>query len=111
MSEVVTTPVMYVLKRGLPQNMIEAAAAALSLTPVIGAVITDHEDAKTALQFAPMVMFADSDLPALQLARSWAEQTQRPLLVISPKPDYLEAVYFDGHAEAVNFSVEDALAN
>lgn len=102
---------MYVLKRGLPQNMLEAAVGALSLTPVVGAVITDHEDAKTALQFAPMVMFAESDLLALQLARAWAEKTGRPLLVISPKPEYLEAIYFDGHTESVASTVEDALAN
>ena len=111
MSELITTPVMYVLKRGLPSKMVEAAVGALSLTPVVGAVITDHEDAKTALQFVPLVMFAETDLLALQLGRAWAEKTQRPMLVISPKPEYLEAVYFDGHTEAVAATVEDALAN
>lgn len=111
MSELITTPVMYVLRRGLPQKHVEAAVDALSITPVVGAVITDHEDAKTALQFAPMVFFAENDLLALQLARAWAEQTQRPMLVISPKPEYLEAVYFDGHTESISAEFQSALAN
>lgn len=101
MSELITTPILYVLRRGLPQKQLDAVMDALSITPCVAVVISDLEDAKVAWNFAPMVMRAETELLALQVARHWAEKTQRPLLVIG-KADFLDAIYFDGHIESLN---------
>ena len=104
MSEVITTPIFYVLGRDLPRQYVDAAEVALTLTPCAAVVISDLQDAKIAWAFAPMVLRADTDLLALQLARQWAVKTQRPLLVIG-KAEFLDAVYFDGHTESVTMNV------
>lgn len=93
-------PLFYIVKRGLSESQIETIKAALSLTPCQAVVISDFSDEPQAVHLAPVVLSANSDSLAVELARDWAEKTGRPLLVIG-KSELLDAVYSDGHQEPV----------
>lgn len=93
-------PLYYIVKRGLPESQIETIKAALSVTPCQAVVISNLSDESLAIHLAPVILTAKDDAVALDLARQWAERTERPLLVIGTA-DLLDAVYPDGHQESV----------
>lgn len=96
------------MKRGLEDKYVEAIGVALSITPCQAVVVSELTDAAIGLRFAPMVLRADDDVTALAVARHWALNTGRPLLVIG-KSDFLDAIYPDGHSESVESESSIAL--
>lgn len=110
MTEIVASPLFYVMKRGLDEKYVQAVQAALAITPCQAVVVSDLADAEVAWKFAPMVMRASDDFMALTVARHWATNTGRPLLVIG-KADFLDAIYPDGHTEKIDSDVMNALSN
>lgn len=97
-TEIVISPLFYVMARGLDDKTLEAIEGALAITPCQAVVISDLRDAGVAWRFAPMVIRADDEFMAVTMAREWATRTGRPLLVIG-KAELFDAVYKDGHIE------------
>jgi len=108
--QLIVSPLFYVMKRGLEDRFLDAIEDALSITPCQAVVISDTNDASTAMRYAPMVLRADDDVTALAVAREWALKTGRPLLVIGAA-DFLEAVYPDGHTETIGSEHVSAVSN
>jgi len=97
-------PLYYIVRRGLQPEQVEAAALTLSITPCQAAFISNHVDAELALKFSEQVFSADSDATANLLAKQWAQDIGRPMLVVGDA-DFIDGVFPDGHREAI---VQDA---
>jgi len=99
-NQIVEIPLYYIVKRGLTAEQADAAMAVLSLTPCQAAFITNPVDAVLACHFTQQVISADADATAMKLARRWAEDIGRPMLVFGDA-DFIDAVFSDGRKEAV----------
>jgi hypothetical protein len=93
-------PLYYILRRGLQPEQVEAAALTLSITPCQAVFISNHIDAELALHFSDQVFSADSEALAILLAKRWAEDIGRPMLVVGDA-EFIDAVFPDGHREAI----------
>jgi hypothetical protein len=93
-----TLPAFYVVNRRLPREHASFIAAALKITPINIAIVSDVADVSLALEFCSSILrVADNEL-AMKTAMS-ISQTARPLVI--GDADVLDAVYPDGKTEPV----------
>lgn len=93
-------PLLYLIKRGLSPQQVEAVRTALSMTPCHAVFISRIEDHDLAWRFGDQVIRSDSDEAAFDLAKVWAERIGRPMLVLGGT-ELLAAVYSDGRRETM----------
>lgn len=93
-------PSYYVVSRHLPKEHASPILAALSITPIDCAIISDTHDAVLALELSPRVLRVSSEADALKLAHDLAADGQCVPLVVGEAP-VLDAYFLDGHRESV----------
>lgn len=96
----IEAPLFYVVKRGLSPEEIDAVRASLSITPCQAVFISKTEDHDLAWRFSDQVMMAVDEETALLLAKRWATDIGRPMLVVGTAA-LLDAVFADGKREAL----------
>ena len=102
----VQVPAYYILSRSIDESRISSAVDALSITPVVCALITDPNDAKLAVHFTRDIIGALSIEDARSVALAINEVSQRAVLVIgdtgtSTDAGALTSVYPDGSTQEI----------
>lgn len=93
-------PIYYVVSRELPVEQAPFILKALSITPIVGVIISSVLDAQLAFSMADEVIRVHSDNEAHLLAQKLSKELNQPLLVVS-EAGLLDAVFEDGKREPV----------
>jgi len=88
-------PLFYIVRRGLSDEQVEAAQAALFLTPCQAAFISSAVDEDLAWKLSSQVVYGN-----IEAAKQWAEEIGRPMLFIG-EAEFIDAVFPDGKREAL----------
>ena len=93
-------PTFYILNRECPLEHARYIKDVLSITPIVGAIISDQRDYPLAMMFTDSVLHAETPERAQELAIELVEQDGVLPLVIG-QADMLDAIYPDGRKESV----------
>jgi hypothetical protein len=91
----IQVPAFYVVSRKLKKEHAGPILRALSITPVVAAVISDVLDADLALSFSPQVFRRPTEADSCEFAMRLSVDNQIPVLVVGTA-DVLDAIYVDG---------------
>ena len=96
----ITTPLYYVVSRTLTSAQEYAVRQALSLTPIVCAIVSSPLDAEHAHTFSEEVFSVSSAADTHLLAKQLADRTGQPALIVGDA-DVFESHYSDGTKEKI----------